>query len=76
MVSQQMNVRVHVMQRAINASGGSIATARAPHLTCTRCGQSEVRRSGPRDILSSLARRNGYKIFRCRACHASYFEET
>jgi len=59
--------------RAARASAR--ATPAVSHFTCSRCGLDDVRRSGRADILASLAQKTGFRIYRCRACHASYFEQ-
>jgi len=64
--------------RAGRKAAAPRATARETppsRFTCSRCGFDDVRKSGPADILASLAHESGFRIYRCRACHASYFEQ-
>ena len=53
------------------------ATRGAASFTCARCGceNANARDAGSKDILASLARDTGFRIYRCRSCHAGHFEE-
>ena len=74
MISQQ-NVRPRAPHKAAKPRAHSHGTSAAPAFTCSRCGHKGVRHSGAQDILAPVAREVGFRIYRCRACHASYFEE-
>ncbi|HEY0469515.1 MAG TPA: hypothetical protein VGC79_35240 [Polyangiaceae bacterium] len=75
MVSHQPNAFARAPQRAENSHKKWLSTAAEQAFTCSRCGKSGVRRSGPQALLAPLAREAGFRIYRCRFCHASYFEE-
>jgi ribosomal protein L40E len=75
MVTQQTTRRAISARAAAGSVPNWASSATPPALTCARCGSTEVRPSGARDILAPLARRTGFRIYRCRYCHAGYFEE-